>query len=69
MMRVRTASEQLDASTIKGQWRNVCETDLGAWPADLMSSGAGRSSRLIRNRLPHDGGPGNWSRIPNQVFL
>jgi len=30
MMRVRAASEQLDTSTIKGQWRNVCGTDLGA---------------------------------------
>jgi len=45
-MRARAASEQLDVSTIKGQWRNVCETDLGAQAAELMSSGAGRSSKL-----------------------
>jgi hypothetical protein len=30
MMRVRAASEQLDISTIKGQWRKAYEAECGA---------------------------------------
>jgi len=58
MVRVGAASEQLDVSTIKGQWRKVYEIDLGARAVDLMWQGARRGPERNGNRFPHVRGPG-----------